>query len=137
MDRVRCQRAEIPLKLTGVDAARDFFVGCFAEQKPDQETLWVAHLDDESRCVHLSRHLGDASGGDITQREIVVDAARHGSASMLLAHNHPSGDPSPSDSDLRATKRLASVADAMECRLLDHFVFAGSHCTSMRRLGYL
>ena len=137
MDGVHCQRAEIPLKLTGVVAARDFFAGCFAEQQPDRETLWVAHLDDESRCVHLSRHLGDACGVDFPLRKIIVDAATHASASLLLAHNHPSGDSRPSDSDLRATRRLASVVEAMDCRLLDHLVFARSRCTSMRRLGYL
>jgi DNA repair protein RadC len=134
---VRCQRAEIPLKLTGVAAARTFFAGCFAEQKPDQESLWVAHLDDESRCVHLSRHLGDTCGVDFPLREIVIDAALHGTSSIILAHNHPSGDPRPSPSDIRATCRLASVGDALDCKLLDHLVFAGMECTSMRRLGYL
>jgi DNA repair protein RadC len=43
----------------------------------------------------------------------------------------------PSDSDLRVTRRLAAVAEALECKLLDHLVFAGERCTSMRRLGYL
>ena len=137
MGAVRCQRAEIPLKFTGVAAARDFFAGCFAEEKPDQESLWVAHLDDEARCLHLSRHPGDTCGVAFPLREIVLDAARHGTASIILAHNHPSGDPRPSNSDLRATRRLASVAEALDCRLVDHLVFAGSQCTSMRRLGYL
>ena len=50
MNRVLCQRAEIPLKLTGLTAARDFFSGCLAEQKVNKESLWVAHLDDEARC---------------------------------------------------------------------------------------
>lgn len=134
---MRYQRAEIPLKLTGVAAARRFFSGCFAEQGPDQESLWVAHLDAEARCLHLSRHPGDACGVEFPLREIVVDAARHGSAAILLAHNHPSGDARPSDSDLRATRRLAAAAEALDCRLLDHLVFAGAECTSMRRLGYL
>jgi DNA repair protein RadC len=58
-------------------------------------------------------------------------------AAILLAHNHPSGDPRPSDSDLRATRRLAVAAEALDCRLLDHLVFAGAECTSLRRLGYL
>ena len=137
MNRVLCQRAEIPLKLTGLTAARDFFSGCLAEQKGNEESLWVAHLDDEARCLHLSRHLGDASGVDFPLRDIVVDAARHGSVSILLAHNHPSGDPRPSVADLRATRRLASVAEALDCNLLDHLIFASTECTSMRRLGYL
>ena len=134
---MRYQRAEIPLKFTGVAAARDFFAGCFAEEKGDRESLWVAHLDDQARCLHLSRHGGDSCGVDFPLREILIDAAEHGSAAILLAHNHPSGEPKPSASDLRVTRRLAAVAEALDCKLLDHLVFAGERCTSMRRLGLL
>jgi DNA repair protein RadC len=56
---------------------------------------------------------------------------------IVLAHNHPSGDPRPSESDLHATRRLVTVADALDCTVLDHLVFAGTECTSLRRLGYL
>jgi len=67
----------------------------------------------------------------------VIHAAQHRSAAILLAHNHPSGEPKHSDSDLRATRRLAAGARALDCKLLDHLVFAGERCTSMRRLGLL
>ena len=134
---VRYQRAEIPVILDGLASARKFFAACLAEADPSQESLWVVHLDDESRCVHLSRHQGDASGVAFPLRTIVIDAAEHGSAAILLAHNHPSGDPRPSDCDIRATRRLATAADALGCRLLDHLVFAGPECRSMRRLGLL
>ena len=131
------QRADIPVTFNGLATARQFFSGCFAEEDPGQESLWVAHLDEEARCLHLSRHPGDACGADLPLREIIVDAARHATASILVAHNHPSGDPRPSDSDLRATRRLATAAEALDCRLLDHLVFAGEKCTRLRRLGFL
>jgi DNA repair protein RadC len=134
---MRCQRAEIPVKLNGVAAARDFFSACFAEERRSQEVLWVAHLDEESSCLHLSHHYGDACGVDFPLREIVIDAALHGSTAVLIAHNHPSGDTRPSESDLRSTRRLATVVEALDCVLLDHLVFAGDKCTSFRRLGYL
>jgi DNA repair protein RadC len=134
---MRHQRAETPVKLNGVAAAREFFCGCFAEQGETRESLWVAHLDEQAQCLHLSRHVGDSCGVDFPLRDIVADAALHGSSSLLLAHNHPSGDPQPSPSDLRATQRLATAADAIDCKLLDHLVFAGEKCTSLRRLGYL
>jgi DNA repair protein RadC len=134
---VRYQRAEPPLKLDGLATARLFFSRCFAEQDPGKESLWVAHLDDEARCVHVSRHEGDASGVDFPLRSIIVDAAHHHSAAILLAHNHPSGDPRPSESDFRVTRRLATAAEALDCTLLDHLVFAGAECTSLRRHGYL
>jgi DNA repair protein RadC len=134
---VRHQRVDTPVSFSGLSAARTFFSSCFQEQDPSRESLWVAHLDAQSRCLHLSSHQGDASGLDFPLRSIIVDAAMHGSTAILIAHNHPSGDPRPSESDLRATRRLASAAEALDCRLLDHLVFAGEQCTSLRRLGYL
>jgi DNA repair protein RadC len=134
---VRYQRAELPLKLDGVVAARDFFASCFAELDPGQETLWVAHLDAEARCLHLSRHPGDSYGLDFPLRDIILEAAARGSSAILLAHNHPSGDPTPSESDLSATRRLATAAGALGCTVLDHLVFAGLECASFRQLGYV
>jgi DNA repair protein RadC len=134
---MRYQRADFPLKLDGLDAARNFFAGCFADSDPTLESLWVAHVDDQARCVHLSRHGGDETGADLPLRSIIADAAAHGSAGLVLAHNHPSGNPLPSGDDRRATRRLASAAEALDCAILDHLVFAGTHCTSLRRMGLL
>jgi DNA repair protein RadC len=134
---MRYQRAELPLKLDGLPAARQFFAGCFADTDLTRETLWVAHLDHDGQCLHLSQHPGDAVSADFPLRSIIADAALHGSAGILLAHNHPSGDARPSNADCRATRRLATAAEALDCALVDHLVFAGTECSSFRRLGLL
>ena len=134
---MRYQRAELPLTIDGLDAARTFFAGCIADSNPRQEHLFVAHLDGESRCLHLSRHSGDETGADFPLREIVADAAAHGSAGIVLAHNHPRGDARPSDADKRVTRRLAAATDALDCAVLDHLVFGGRDVSSLRQLGYL
>jgi DNA repair protein RadC len=134
---MRYQRAELPLKLDGLAAARDFFAGCVADADPDRESLWVAHVDDQSHCLHVSRHHGDETGAAFPIRTIIADAAELGSAGIVLAHNHPSGDARPSESDYRCTRRLAAAAEALDCTILDHLVFAGADCTSFRQLGLL
>ena len=134
---MRYQRAESPLKLNGLAAARTFFAGCLAEEDPRREHLWVAHLDERAQCLHVSRHEGDEAGADFLIRDIIADAVSHGSAGIVLAHNHPSGDARPSDSDCRATRRLATAAEALDCMVLDHSIFGGADCTSLRCLGYL
>ena len=131
------QRAASALKLDGLAAARAFFEGCMADSDPRRESLWVAHVDDRSRCLHLSRHDGDETSTEFPIGTIIADAAAHRSAGIVLAHNHPSGDARPSESDCRATRRLATAAEALDCTVLDHLVFAGDQCTSLRRLGYL
>jgi len=134
---MRYQRAELPLKLDGLAAARAFFAGCFMEGDSAREQLWVAHVDDEARCLHVSCYDGDESGARLPIGQIIADAAIHHSAGIVLAHNHPSGDPRPSATDCRSTRRLATAAEALDCSVLDHLVFGGSQCTSLRCLGYL
>jgi DNA repair protein RadC len=134
---MRYQRAEHPLKLDGLAAAKAFFAGCMAETDPARESLWVAHVDNRAQCLHVTSHQGKATGAPFPLRDIVADAATHGSAGIVLAHNHPSGDARPSESDLRATRRLASAVEALDCTVLDHLVFGGDDCTSFRRIGLL
>jgi len=131
------QRAESLPRLTGLNQACSFFVSCLAEADPTKEHLWIAHVDDDAWCVHLTRHDGYADGAELSIRDIVADAARHGSKGLILAHNHPSGEASPSATDKRITRRLALVGEAMDVAILDHLVITGSECRSMRQMGLL
>ena len=128
---------DTPLRLDGLASARAFFASCFAGSDPSRESLWVAHLDEQARCLQLARYDGHETGVHFPLRQIIIDAAEHGSAGLVLAHNHPSGDPTPSASDCRATHRLAAVAEAIGCRLIDHLIFSKSGCESFRAAGYL
>lgn len=134
---MRFQRVESPLKLEGLEESERFFAGCLAEGDQSVESLWVAHVDGDARCLHFSRHDGDPRGVEIPVGKIIRDAATHGSKGLVLAHNHPSGDPQPSQADCRMTRRLADVAETIDCTVLDHLVFAGRQCVSMRAMGLL
>jgi len=134
---MRVQRAEYPALLTGHGSACRFFAPYFDIDDPLSEQLWVAHVDGANRCIHVERHKGGPASVGIPVRMIVAEAARRGSAGILLAHNHPSGDPRPSDADHRATRKLARALEAIDLSLLDHLIFADGQCSSMRRLGLL
>ena len=135
---MRYQRTQSPARLDGHDAARRFFADCFdGAPKGGKEMLWVAHVDRDARCLELSSHDGGPEQVSLPVREIISDAARLGSAGIVLAHNHPSGDASPSAADCRATRRLAQAAEALDLAIVDHLVFAGTECRSFRRMGLL
>ncbi|QNN64313.1 hypothetical protein H9L12_08135 [Sphingomonas rhizophila] len=135
---MRIQRAESPARLNGHEAARRFFAQCLSEPGAStQERLWVAHLDQEARCMQLSSHDGGVGEVEMPVRDIIRDAARLGSAGVVLAHNHPSGDARPSEADCRATRRLALAAEAIDLMVVDHLIFGDSDCTSLRRMGLL
>ena len=98
-------------------------------------------------CVMLDtryRFLGDTviSSGTVnaslaSTRELFLAALRHRAVFIVLLHNHPSGDPTPSDEDIVVTKRVQKAGDLLEIRLMDHLII-GDHCyVSMRDAGVL
>jgi DNA repair protein RadC len=102
------------------------------------EELRVAHLDEEGRILGVSAGAdGNAASIILPLREIVRDAIALGARALVLAHNHPSGDPTPSPADKAATRRLAEIVGGLDIRLLDHLVFAGEGCRSFRQMGLL
>ena len=131
------QRAQSPALLNGHEAVRRFFSNCFGPGAANRERLWVAHVDSSARCLHVECYEGETDSVPVPVRDIIIDAARLGSAGIVLAHNHPSGDSQPSRSDCQATRKLARAGEAIDLQILDHLVFAGDGCSSMRRLGLI
>lgn len=113
-----------------------FFAPGFARLA--RESLRVAHLDAERRLIGLRfcySPLCDAV--EFPLRTIVADALALGARGILLAHNHPSGDPSPSPADLNATRALADLVRPLDIRLHDHLIFASGGWLSLRALGLM
>lgn len=100
--------------------------------------MMVAHVDQQARCIGLARYDGDSYHVDLPLREILGEAIQLGSAGLVLAHNHPGGDTTPSRTDCVVTRRLVTAGEAMDLTILDHLIFGrGGACSSMRRLGLL
>ena len=134
---MREYRPRLTANLAGIDAAQQFFQSWFALCDLTRETLWVAHLDDHRDCIFFTGFEGDEAGVANPVRAIIADVIRYQSVGMLLAHNHPSGDSRPSDADCRLTRDLATVARALDCTVLDHFILGGEDFTSFRQTGLL
>ena len=117
------------------DAAR-LFAPCFADA--EGEAVAVAHLDGARRLVELVVIEPTArSEADLPLRRIIEDALRLGSAGIVIAHNHPSGDARPSRRDIEATRELAQTGARLGITLHDHLIFAGCETSSLRALGLL
>jgi DNA repair protein RadC len=90
----------------------------------DAETFWCLLLDAKNRLkcrpLEVTRGLLDASL--VHPREVFRDAVRSAAAAVVLAHNHPSGDPAPSAEDLRITRQLVEAGRIMDIKVLDHVV---------------
>lgn len=89
-----------------------------------QEIFWALLLDTKNKLigqpVETTRGLLDTS--PVHPREVFSKAVRYGAASVILAHNHPSGDPTPSREDVDITRRLIEAARILGIRVLDHVI---------------
>lgn len=127
-----------PAQLIGHEAARAFFASCFGKVWETRERMMIAHVDQQARCIGLAEYGGSEDHVDLPLRQILGEAIQLGSAGLVLAHNHPSGDPTPSRADCAVTRRLAIAGEAMDLTILDHLIFGdGGTFSSMRRLGLL
>jgi DNA repair protein RadC len=102
----------------------------------DIECCMALYLDTGNRLI-ASNMLSEGTLAQtvVYPREIVRGALRLHAASVILSHNHPSGNPEPSDADARLTKQVKSALALVDIRLLDHIVVAGRTTTSLAERG--
>jgi DNA repair protein RadC len=102
------------------------------------EELHAAYLDRRGRLL-AARMLTRGSDGFtvVDARQIFRPAVQVGASALVLAHNHPSGDPTPSAQDREVTRRIAAAGRALGVQLLDHLVVAGESWTSLASAGDL
>ena len=87
------------------------------------EKVWVLCLDRKNKLIRAEPITsGTASGSLVHPREVFRPAIRHGASAIILAHNHPSGDPTPSSADLKVTKKILEASKAVDLSMLDHVI---------------
>ena len=102
------------------------------------ETVGVIHLSGSGRMIREETpFMGSVQSAPIHARDIVRRALELGSTSIILFHNHPSGDPRPSNADLAATRAVTRAASLFDIALDDHIVVTRSGWTSFRSEGLL
>jgi DNA repair protein RadC len=102
------------------------------------ESFVVLFLDVKNRLIDAQEMFsGTLTHTSVYPREVVKAALRRNAASVMLAHNHPSGVCEPSDADLRLTTALVQALALVDVRVLDHFVVAGPHVHSFAENGQM
>ena len=105
--------------------------------RPDREVATVGQFDPDWRLLGSRHVVGGASRLLLPVRTVVADALAFGSANIVLAHAHPSGDPRPSASDIAYTRLLGRTLAAIDVRLVDHLIVAPDGFVSLRAIGLL
>lgn len=109
-----------------------FDMGCLATER-----VRILHLNAKNMLIRdeiLAE--GTIDRASIHVREVIRRAIELGSAAIILAHNHPSGDPAPSAADIAVTKRVDDLCAGLGIAFIDHLIIGRADIMSLRAQGY-
>ncbi|WP_093072163.1 RadC family protein [Salisediminibacterium halotolerans] len=103
-----------------------------------QEHFVVMYLNTKNEIIHYQTiFVGSLNSSIVHPREIFKEAFRYSAASMICAHNHPSGDTAPSPEDIDVTKRLVKAGRTIGIEVLDHLIIGDNRYCSLKDKGYI
>ena len=106
-------------------------------QDSDIEKFLILHLDAQNQLVCIQIMQGTVNQAVVYPREVFKHALLSGASAVILVHNHPSGHPKPSDSDIRLTKTIQEFAKMIDLLVHDHLIIAGERFFSFREEGLM
>ncbi len=103
----------------------------------NQEHFYCLYLNTKNRLIACKQiSLGTLNATSVHPREVFRPAILHSAASVICAHNHPSGNPTPSEEDINMTLRLQQTGTIIGIDLLDHIIFGNNSYISLKQQGY-
>lgn len=107
-------------------------------RREKQEHFVAVLLDAKNNILKVSTiHKGTLTMSVVGPREVFREAVREGASSLVVAHNHPSGDPTPSPEDLEVTARLVDIGQALDIPVHDHVIVGDPGWVSLRQRGLM
>ncbi|UJL44970.1 DNA repair protein RadC [Virgibacillus sp. NKC19-16] len=104
----------------------------------NQEHFVVLFLNTKNQIIHRQTiFIGSLNASIVHPREVYREAVKRSAASIIVAHNHPSGDPSPSQEDIHVTRRLVESGKMIGIEVLDHLIIGDRKFISLKEKGYL
>ena len=104
----------------------------------ERESFWLALVDNKNRLTSFAMlGAGTVDQAAVYPREVFALALEHSASGIILVHNHPGGDPTPSSHDLELTRRLHQAGAELGIRVLDHIIVAEDSHVSFRSEGHL
>lgn len=103
-----------------------------------RESFLAILLDSKNKVIkEVDISTGSLTASIVHPRELFNPAVKESAAAMILVHNHPSGDPTPSREDIELTKRLKDAGELLGIKILDHIVIGDGHHISLAEMGYM
>jgi DNA repair protein RadC len=123
-----------------VSTPEDVVELCWPQMRgEDKEHFWALALNTKNHLLRtIEVSVGSLNASIVHPRELFKEAVAVSAASVVVVHNHPSGDATPSGADIQLTRRLVKAGDVIGIEVLDHVVIGdGGEHSSMRELGLM
>ncbi|RLD00449.1 MAG: hypothetical protein DRI77_00495 [Chloroflexi bacterium] len=102
----------------------------------EQEHFRVLYLNTRNRLLGIETvYVGSLNASHIRVSEVFREAIKRNCAAIIIAHNHPSGDPTPSPEDVEVTRRLVEAGKLLDIEVLDHLIIGQQRFVSLRERG--
>ena len=135
---VRLARAGVAARPVLDDPKRlqDYLAAALARERIEQFRILFLDEDGMLRADEVQAR-GTVNHTPVYPREVVRRALALGASSLVLVHNHPSGDPAPSSDDIEMTKQVRAAAEVMSIKVRDHLIVGNGRWLSFRESGLL
>ena len=134
--RMSRQEAKKTLSFSEPDSIAEYYMEDFRHK--EQEHILLLLLDNKSNLLgEKLLFTGTVNASIISPREIYLEALKFHAVGIILLHNHPSGDPTPSDADRRITRKVREAGSLLDIPLLDHIIIGDKKYVSFHEEGYL
>jgi DNA repair protein RadC len=127
---------EEPGKMPTIRGPEDVYIYLEDMRKLKKEQFRGLYLNARNKVIHDEViSIGTLTANLVHPREVFQPAIEYLACGVIVAHNHPSGDPEPSEDDLEITRKLASVGKTMDIELLDHIIIGRNKYVSLKEKG--
>jgi len=119
-------------------SSKDIYELMKEESLADREIFWVLHLNTKNQIIEKEiAHIGCMDSANVSPKDTLRKAVVNCTASIICVHNHPSGDPKPSEPDKEITKQFVFACTLLDINLLDHIILGKDKYYSFTDAGYI
>jgi len=129
---------EEPGKLPTIRSPEDAYKYLEDMKKLKKEQFRALYLNTRNKIIHDEIiSIGTLTANLVHPREVFQPAIEYLAVALIIAHNHPSGDPSPSEDDLKVTRQMVKVGKTMAIEVLDHIIIGNERYVSLKNKGLM
>lgn len=134
--RVARSKAKKSLVFNRASSVADYYMEYLRHNT--KECVILLMLDAKGHLLKETKiSIGTVSASLLSPREVFIEALKAEAVHLILLHNHPSGDPTPSKDDITVTRRIAELGEKLDIPLMDHLIIGDNKYVSFKEKGYL